>query len=316
MAKLIRKSLLLCMILGVILLLFFVLSAKDSYREKVALWTMSGEYPAGKGETEGYIDHVQEQNSDTKLILGDSVCNQMFNHLQEYNNDYCIVGNNRGLTMVGQYLLLNEFLKVHENVTDVYVIVGLDALESKIDITYGYQYVVVPFTRIGALNNLEQETINEMSDLFGAWALQPEVVELIGDSNPARKLYLNYLKEKYGEETSTYVGSGELSDTTILYLTKMREMCEARNITLHLLPDPLADNDFRHDQKQLLQAEFERTGLEQYFPDYFSMIHFYPEEEFVDGVHFGDGYDSQEQFNEKIQELYLDAGYLEGLKME
>ena len=51
------------------------------------------------------------------------------------------------------------------------MIVGLDALESKIDITYGYQYVVVPFTRIGALNNLEKETIDEMSDLFGAWAL-------------------------------------------------------------------------------------------------------------------------------------------------
>lgn len=231
MAKLIRKSLLLCMILGVILLLFFVLSAKDSYREKVALWTMSGEYPAGKGETEGYIDHVQEQNSDTKLILGDSVCNQMFNHLQEYNDDYCIVGNNRGLTMVGQYLLLNEFLKAHENVTDVYVIVGLDALESKIDITYGYQYVVVPFTRIGALNNLEKETIDEMSDLFGAWALQPEVAKIIGDSNPAR------------------------------------------NIALYLLPDPLADNDLRHERKQLLKEEFERTGLDAYFPDYFSMIH-------------------------------------------
>lgn len=273
MTKLIRKSLLLCVIVGVILLLFFVLSAKDSYREKVALWTMSGEYPAGKGETEGYIDHVQEQNSDTKLILGDSVCNQMFNHLQEYNDDYCIVGNNRGLTMVGQYLLLNEFLKAHENVTDVYVIVGLDALESKIDITYGYQYVVVPFTRIGALNNLEKETIDEMSDLFGAWALQPEVAKIIGDSNPARKLYLNYLKEKYGEETPTHAEYGELSDTTILYLTKMHEMCEARNIALHLLPDPLADNDLRHEQKQLLKEEFERTGLDAYFPDYFSMIH-------------------------------------------
>ncbi len=316
MVKLIRKSLLLCVILGVILLLFFVLSAKDSYREKVALWTMSGEYPAGKGETEGYIAHVREQNSDTKLILGDSVCNQMFNHLQEYNDDYCIVGNNRGLTMVGQYLLLNEFLKAHENVTDVYVIVGLDALESKIDITYGYQYVVVPFTRIGALNNLEKETIDEMSDLFGAWALQPEVAKIIGDSNPARKLYLNYLKEKYEEETPTHAEYGELSDTTILYLTKMHEMCEERNITLHLLPDPLADNDLRHEQKQLLQAEFERTGLDQYFPDYFSLIHFYSEKQFVDGVHFGEGYDTQEQFNEKIQEIYLDAGCLAGLKME
>lgn len=316
MAKLIRKSLLLCGILGVILLVFFVLSAKDSYREKVALWTMSGEYPAGKGETESYIDHVQEQNSDTKLILGDSVCNQMFNHLQEYNDDYCIVGNNRGLTMVGQYLLLNEFLKAHKNVTDVYVIVGLDALESKIDITYGYQYVVVPFTRIGALNNLEKETIDEMSDLFGAWALQPKVAEIIGDSNPARKLYLNYLKEKYGEETPTHAEYGKLSDTTILYLTKMYEMCEAENIALHLLPDPLADNELRHEQKQLLQAEFERTGLDKYFPDYFSMIHFYPEKQFVDGVHFGDEYDTQEQFNEKIQEIYLDAGCLEGLKIE
>lgn len=316
MAKLVKKSLLLCGIMTVILLGFFVLSATETYRDKLAFWTMSGDYPAGKGEVEAYIAQAQSDMPYTKLILGDSVCNQMLNDLQEYNDEYCIIGNNRGLTMAGQYLLLNEFLKWHENVTDVYIIVGLDALESEIDITYGYQYVVVPFSRIDVLDSLEAETLEEMSDTFGFWALQPKVAEVIGDSSVGRKLYLNYLKQKNTNVSETDAEYGELSNTTIVYLEKMYEMCEQQNITLHLLPDPLADNSLRYEQAQLLEEDFKRTGLSEHFSEYFSLIHYYPNEEFMDGVHFGELYDTQEIFNNKIREIYMDAGYLEGLCLD
>lgn len=321
MAKLVKKSLLLGSILLVVLLAFFVVSAKEPYRSTIAFWTMSGEYPAGKGAVEAYIDSVQEENAYTKLIIGDSVCNQLFNDLQEYNDEYCIVGNNRGLTMAGEYLLFDEFLKSHEVVTDVYVIVGLDALMSEIDITYGYQYVVVPFSRIGALANLEDETLEQMSDTFGAWALQPMVAEVIGDSSVGRKLYLNHLKQQAAEKKETedaVTDSAEytLSDTAITYLEKMYQVCQEHGISLHLLPTPLSDNGYRHKQAQSLEEEFKRIGFDKYFPEFFSMIPYYPEEMFSDGVHFGGEYDSQEVFNDMIQKHYLDAGYVEGLSLD
>lgn len=316
MEKLIKKSLLLGGILLVVMLGFVVLSAKSPYREKLAILTMSEAYPAGEGEVEEYIRSVQTDNDYTKLILGDSVCNQLLNDLQEYNDEYCIVGNNRGLTIAGQYLLLNEFLKTHEDVTDVYLIVGLDALESNIDITYGYQYVVVPFSRINTLGELEEETLKEMSGTFGALFLNPNVAQTIGDSSVGRKLYLNYLKQKYADENPTASTYGKLANTTVVYLKKIYEMCESNGINLHLLPDPLADSDYRREQARLLELEFEINGLTEYYPEYFSLIQYYPGEQFSDGVHFGEGYNSQEEYNQKIQEMYLEAGYLEGLYLD
>lgn len=316
MGKLFKKSLLLSGILFALILSMLLLSAKSPYREKMAYWTMSEDYPAGEGEVEAYIQSVRTEKDYTKLILGDSVCNQLFNNLQEYNGEYCIVGNNRGLTMAGQYLLMNEFLNTHENVTDVYLIVGLDALESEIDITYGYQYVVVPFSRIGVLDELEDETLDEMADTYGTLFLNPTVAVTIGDSSVARKLYLNYLKQKYATENPTAVTYGNLSDTTVLYLNKMYEMCDSKGIALHLLPDPLADTEYRREQADLLLTQFEETGLKERFPEYFSMIQYYPLKQFVDGVHFGEGYNNQTVYNEKIQELYLSEGYIDGLCLD
>ena len=315
MAKLVKKSLLLCMVLVVLVHGFFLLSAQSPYREVISFWTMSADYPAGEGEVEDYIKKVQKQSGYTKLILGDSVCNQMFNNLQEYNDDYCIVGNNRGLTVAGQYLLLNEFLKSHDKVTDVYLIVGLDTLESSIDITYGYQYVVIPFSRIDALRELDDRTIEQMTDTFGAAFLNRKTVQVIGDSNVARKLYLNYLKKKYENQSVNRSEYGLISDVTVLYLEKMYLLCEENDITMHLLPNPLVDNEYRHKQANLLEEDFKEAGLAEYFPDYFSLIQYFPKEEFVDGIHFGGDYANRESLNEKIQELYLEKGYMEGLHM-
>lgn len=316
MAKLIKKSLLLGVILLAIFAGFMVLSANSAYREKMAFWTISGEYPAGEGEVENYIKSIQTTKAYTKLILGDSVCNQLLNGLQEVNEEYCIVGNNRGVTIAGQYLLLNEFFKTHENVTDVYLIVGLDALETNIDITYGYQYVVIPFSRIHALDNLNDETLDEMSHTFGSVFLNPYVAQTIGDSNVGRKLYLNYLKQRYAESNPTAGQYGVLSEVTVTYLMKMQALCEEKGATLHLLPDPLVDTEYRHNQAALLETEFVSYGFDTCFPDYFRLIQYYPQEQFVDGVHFGPGYDTQDVYNEKIRQIYMEAGYLEGLCLD
>ena len=46
------------------------------------------------------------------------------------------------------------------------MIVGLDALQTNIDVNYGYQYVAIPFLRDELLQNLMMETIDEMEVLW------------------------------------------------------------------------------------------------------------------------------------------------------
>jgi hypothetical protein len=291
-----------------------VLSTIEPFQSKLAQFTRSGDYPSGRGTIEEYIEMVQEENEYTKLVIGDSVCNQLFNDLQEYNDVYCLAGNNRAVTMAGEYLLIQEFLKAHPKTTDVYLIVGADMLQTKIDSTYGYQYVVIPFGEYNLLSNLEQETLEDMKETFGAFFLQKPVARLVRDSSTNRKLYLSYLsnasQKKVEKETEDL-----LSEVARCYLQKIYELGEIYDVNIHLLPDPLTDNEGRYEQVEELSQNFAKYGLDTMYPEYFSMIKYYPEEQFMDGVHFGDAWDTQEYFNQVIEEMYQSQGMLEDLRL-
>lgn len=314
MKRFIGKMILFLCLFDAIILGLDVLSAKEPFRGWFAYVTESSDYPAGKDEVALYIEQIREEGDYSKLVVGDSVCFQMTNGLRDINGEYSLVGNNRAVTIAGEYLLVKEFLETHEGITDVYVIVGLDALQTNIDVNYGYQYVAIPFLRDELLQNLEEETIDEMEGTFGKFFMQKTVAELIGDSSVNRKLYLNYIKEQVVVDPNA---SDEivLSDLAVEYLYKIYDLCGEYDVTMHLLPDPLADNQWRHTQEEALEKDFEERGLSELFPNYFDEITYYPEEQFVDGIHFGEPYNEQSQLNQKLRELYLDKGYMEGLQL-
>lgn len=313
MKKFVGKMILfLCLFFAVVLGLD-VLSAREPFRGWFAYITESGDYPAGVDEVAGYIDLIREEGDFSKLVVGDSVCYQMTNGLRQYNEEYSLVGNNRAVTIAGEYLLVREFLELHEGITDVYVIVGLDALQTNIDVNYGYQYVAIPFLRDNLIHNLDEDTLREMDGTFGKFFMQKKVAELIGDSSVNRKLYLNYLKEHatFDANAGTEIVLAEVAHE---YLLKLYALCEQYGARMHLLPDPIADNQWRRAQAAGLKEDFAARGLDKLFPNYFDEIAYYPEEQFVDGIHFGEPYNSQEELNRKLQELYLDKGYMEGLR--
>lgn len=315
MKRFVGKLIIFLCLFGAIVLGLDVLSAKEPFRGWLAYITESSDYPAGKDEVAGYIEQIREDGDYTKLVVGDSVCFQMTNGLRAQNGEYSLVGNNRALTIAGEYLLVREFLETHKNISDVYLIVGLDALQTNIDVNYGYQYVAIPFLRDGLLHNLEEETLREMDGTFGMFFMQKGVAELIGDSSVNRKLYLNYIKEHAAIDPNAGTEI-VLSDTACEYLYKIHDLCEEYGATMYLLPDPLADNEWRHTQAEELQKDFTARGLNELFPKYFDEICYYPDEQFVDGIHFGEPYNSQEELNNKLSEMYLDRGYLNGLILE
>ena len=83
----------------------------------------------------------------------------------------------------------------------------------------------------------------------GKFFMQKTVAELIGDSSVNRKLYLNYIKEQVVVDPNA---SDEivLSDLAVEYLYKIYDLCGEYDVTMHLLPDPLADNQWRHTQEE------------------------------------------------------------------
>ena len=75
-----------------------LMSARNTdFSEFLGKLTNSSEYSryygnTGTTEIIPIIEQVQQNDSHTKLIIGDSVCYQLFNDLQPANDEYCIAG--------------------------------------------------------------------------------------------------------------------------------------------------------------------------------------------------------------------------------
>lgn len=221
-------------IFAVLLLTFDLLSATERFRGVFAALTDSSDYEEGaEREVAAYLAKSRTPGSYTKLLVGDSVCAQMTEAFYDCNQQYCLVGNNRALTMAGEYLLVKEFLETHENVSEVWLMAGPDLLQTSIDATYSYSYVVLPFLQADLLGELDEETAEEMEETFGSFFLKKPVAELIAGSAVNRKLYLNYVKER--EEAAKKGKSGDdrtdgMSDLAERYLRKIYELCDTQGV--------------------------------------------------------------------------------------
>lgn len=285
---------------------FLILSSTEMWRIPIARLTKSSEYAEGNvgaREIIPYIEKVQEKNSCTKLIIGDSVCNQVLNRFQEDNNKFCIAGTNRAITLAGQYILAEEFVKAHENVTDIYLVIILDSLTSRFDMQFGYQYVVMPFTETDTIDTLMPSTRSQLRKIYGPLFCWKPVVEIIETSPLNRKLFLNLLayKEKFFPICSKTV----VSDVSYLYLEKLYRLCEENNIQLHLIPGPHADTEGQHIQKERIANELEGNGFIKYFGNYFDRIKYYPVELFRDGVHFNEDLIEDEFFKKVVSDMEI-----------
>lgn len=194
-------------IFAVLLLTFDLLSATERFRGVFATLTDSSDYEEGaEREVAAYLAKSRTPGSYTKLLVGDSVCAQMTEAFFDCNQQYCLVGNNRALTMAGEYLLVKEFLEMHENVSEVWLMAGPDLLQTSIDATYSYSYVVLPFLQADLLGELDERPQRKWRDVRKLFPEKP-VAELIAGSAVNRKLYLNYVKER--EEAAKKGKSGD-----------------------------------------------------------------------------------------------------------
>lgn len=277
------KGLLFIIIVCVLAGTAFLLSAKEPFRTILMYATNSEEYDNEPSEEIiPYIREVQENSDYTKLIVGDSVCRQLFNPFQKYNEVYCTVGSNQAITMIGHYLLIREFLESHPQTTDVYLVLnsmtgtGLDHGE------LAYQYLVTPFSETGLLQNVSEQTKEDLIYKYGEFFTKPEVIQFIDHSPVAKKLFLNsYTNVDYDNVTMSFE-----------YFDMIMKLCKERGVKLHLLHSPMQESS-----REMMQQERERNlaactsdSMRQYIESYYDSIVYYPDSFFSDGVHFGPDY--------------------------
>ena len=295
---------------GLILSGLVIVSFRESYSEFFAKVTNSAAYNnEPTKEIMPYLDSAgNSEDTYYKLIIGDSVCHQMMNPFQEYNDTYAILGNNAATTMVGQYLLAEKFIENHPETTDIYLILRAFPGGGFSMTGWTYQYLVIPFTLDGSLGGIDENTIEKLKEIYGGVFLEEGMIEKLDQSAPLKKMYLNSLENVYCDDVA--IG--------IQYLEKLEKLCAEQGISLHLLHAPVSE-----DVKEEVWAENKRAisydstdGVKELLQEFYDSISYYPAEEFRDGIHFTKEKSSLKSLREYIRDIQNFSGELTDLKLE
>jgi hypothetical protein len=229
------------------------------------------------------IAAVQEESQARKLIIGDSVCRQLFSELQEQNPDYCIAGTYCTVGLTGQYMLANEFLKSHPDATDIYLVMRPQSMSAQLDSQKAYMYAVAPFVIADTIEALDGETKNEMRRMYWRYGVNRLTASAIVNSPMLAKVYLNKLQTEHFVDSQPASGVSEIS---VQYLEKLAQLCEEHQVKLHLFAAPLPDNDVNRAMVDNVTAQTAGTAVEGLVQELCSTVVYCDETFYLDGQHF------------------------------
>ena len=93
-------------------------------------------------------------------------------------------------------------------------------------------------------------------------------------------------------------------------------MCNENGIEFHLLPTPIKDNDYKHEQMSRQMEEFTEAGIIDLVKNYYDSVEYYPKEQFRDEVHLGGEYVERNALNNKIYDLMKKCSDLSDLNTD
>lgn len=308
MKKFIVKGILFCTIIASVCAVFLFLSTKESIRFVIAKWTDSEEFMSESGMLP-YFEKARQQDGTMQLVIGDSICRQMFEGVSEYNPETSILATNAALMITGQYLMAEEYLRNHPDTTDVFLVMHPLTLTRTFDTEWSYRYAVMTYVETDTMQYLDDNTIDAIESTFGDFFLNGSVVRLIEDSPVARKLGLSYINNnKVSYEQSS---SFEIADQ---YVKKLYDLCEEKGVELHFYSSPVAEY-YREEMTELSES-YKGTWMSSRYPDYFNDIWYYPTEWSEDLSHFSGEYAERDRLNETIRQAYNQTVLLEKLRLD
>ena len=296
MKKYCVKLLIFVVVTGLLFGTFFLISGHEPYRSVLMYITNSEQYGNEPSqEIIPYIEQVEKASDYTKLIVGDSVCHQLFNPFQKYNKVYCTVGSNQAITMIGQYLLIKQFLENHSGVSDVYLILNSMTGSGLDNGMLAYQYLVIPFSETGLLQDATDDTKRDLENKYGKFFMRPEVIRFIDNSPMAKKIYLNtFRNENYDDMIMS-----------VQYFDMIMKLCDQYGVQIHLLHSPMCESS-REMMIQQKEKDIEACVsdvMREKIEEYYESIVYYPDEYFSDGIHFGEDYREEYQLAQYIKDM-------------
>lgn len=230
------------------------------------------------------LDMTKQKTEYTAVVLGDSVARQFFNpEYQDEDNNVCYLATNQAIMTAGNYILLESFLQNNPQVEEVYYVVRPDSLMSRPNFIFTYSYFITPFFEDNYLKYLDEETVTGIEESYGKiWTHNHFMKWMLAKYPKGLEMYNNTCKRlssyKYDRSKSDL-----MPDTSLPYLKKMREICDKKGISFHLLSTPVIENydcDFT-----ALQTGMQDLEMQDLYEQLVTSMEYVDPSEFVDGIH-------------------------------
>jgi len=215
------------------------------------------------------IDKSKKKNNAKKVLLGDSVGKQMFDSMED-NDTVNSLTSNQAISMAGQYLLLNNYIKAGNRIDTAYVFFTPFSFANNLDQIYTYNYFVKPFYTSEYMAQMSPIVKNQIEKIpFATIAHHPAI------------LTSNWSPEYESDETPEF---SFLSPVSVEYLHKMSTLGKKNGFQLVLISAPVSKKK-RQDVASLHRDEIALYNLEEEFKGYFENIMYLDESYFSDGTH-------------------------------
>ncbi len=211
----------------------------------------------------------KQKKKTKKLLLGDSVGNQLFRNTT--NNDTInSLACNQAIGMVGQYILLNNYLNAGNQVDTVYLIYSPFSFLNNLDQIYTFHYFLKPFY-VQEYMPLFTKTVIEQTHKIPYYYLCRYPYVLTSDWSPN---FCSKDKKNY-----TF-----LSPVSVEYLHKITELSKKHHFDLIILPPPMR-NSLKQKVEKINKNEIAENDLTNEFKNYFEKIIFINDTNFTDAFH-------------------------------
>lgn len=223
----------------------------------------------------------EKQTIYSTVLLGDSVSRQLFNVRNQENSQYYHLNSNQAIGVIGNYILLNNYLINNPQTRKVYLIMRPTSFNNNLNQKWTYTYFILPFLKEENKKYFSETSLKKVNikrKFLNKYLLN------IFELNPKLSLLL---KIDYSDEM-TDIKEAYLSDISIEYLKKIKKLLQEKNIEFFVLASPLSIKE--KSEYNLLRKNIKDNHFEDIFVYYFDSIQYYPENDFIDGVHFSKEY--------------------------
>ncbi len=216
----------------------------------------------------------KKKNEKTKvLVIGDSVGKQLFDNYTYNSDSINSLACNQAVSMVGQYILLHNYLEAGNSVEKVILLYAPFSFANNLNQVFTFHYFLKPFLSFSNLRHLTftaNKQILKIPKFY--YAKIPNV------------LITNWAPNYTPKSDDIYFF---LSPLSIEYLNKIKDLSAKHNFKLILLPTPSAQSNRVHIENMTkLTEDIAKTSLVTEFNSFFENIIFLPDSCFhKDKVH-------------------------------